>query len=91
MQSIHAGNTTILLPTWARRAEHAEALAMAAHAAHEALAGEGGSVDVLNSATSVPEGASRYDSKLGEYAEALREAGYVLRIWLAKHVVIATT
>ena len=60
------------------RAEHAEALAMAAHAAHEALAGEGGSVDVLNSAISVLEGASRYDSKLGEYAEALREAGYVL-------------
>ncbi len=60
------------------RAEHVEALAVAAHAAYESLAGEGGSIDALNSAVSVLEGASRYDSKLGEYAEALREASYVL-------------
>ena len=60
------------------RVEHAEALAVAANTAHEALAGEEGSIDALNNATSALEGASRFDAKLGEYASALREAGYVL-------------
>ncbi|MEG2024671.1 MAG: DNA repair protein RecN [Gordonibacter sp.] len=60
------------------RVEHAEALAVAANAAHEALAGEDGSLDALNSAISVLDGASCYDAKLGEYADALRETGYVL-------------
>ena len=53
------------------RVEHAEALAVAANGAHEALAGEQGAIDALGSA-------ARYDAKLGEFADALREAGYVL-------------
>ena len=60
------------------RVEHAEALAVAASVAHEALAGEQGAIDALGSAISALDGAARYDAKLGEYAEALREAGYVL-------------
>ncbi len=60
------------------KVEHAEALAVAANAAHEALAGEGGAVDGLNQAVAALDGASRYDAKLGAYADTLREAGYVL-------------
>lgn len=60
------------------RVEHAEALAVAANAAHEALAGEEGAIDALGSAVSALDAAARYDAKLGEFADALREAGYVL-------------
>ncbi len=60
------------------RAEHAETLAMAANAAHGALASEGGAVDALGVAVSALDAAARHDGKLGEYADALREAGYVL-------------
>lgn len=60
------------------RVEHAEALAMAANAAHGALASEGGAVDALGVAVSALDAAARHDGKLGEYADALREAGYVL-------------
>lgn len=60
------------------KAEHAEALAMAANAAHEALSGEEGAIDALNAAVSALDGAVRYDDALGEYASSLREVGYVL-------------
>ncbi len=60
------------------RVEHAETLAVAASTAHEALAGEEGAIDALGSAISALDGAARFDAKLGEFAEALREAGYVL-------------
>ena len=60
------------------RVEHAEALAVAANGAHEALAGEQGAIDALGSAVAALDGAARYDAKLGEFADALREAGYVL-------------
>lgn len=60
------------------RVEHAETLAMAANAAHGALASEGGAVDALGVAVSALDAAARHDGKLGEYADALREAGYVL-------------
>lgn len=60
------------------KAEHAEALATALGAAHEALAGDGGAADALGSAVSALDEAVRYDVKLGEYGNALREAGYVL-------------
>lgn len=60
------------------KVEHAEALAVAANTAHEALAGEEGAIDALNSAMSALDGAARFDAKLGEYAHALREVGYVL-------------
>ena len=57
------------------RVEHAEALAVAANGAHEALAGEPGASYAQGTAL---DGAARYDAKLGEFADALREAGYVL-------------
>ena len=60
------------------RVEHAETLAVAVSTAHEALAGEEGAIDALGSAISALDGAARFDAKLGEFAEALREAGYVL-------------
>lgn len=60
------------------RVEHAEALAVAASAAHEALSGEEGAIDALGTAISALDGATRFDAKLGEFAESLREAGYVL-------------
>lgn len=60
------------------RVEHAEALAVAVNAAHEALSGEEGALDALGNAASALEGVARYDAKLGEFAGALREAGYVL-------------
>ena len=60
------------------RVEHAEALAATASAAHEALAGEEGAIDALGGAVSALDSAARYDAKLGEFADALREAGYVL-------------
>lgn len=60
------------------KAEHAEALAVAAHGAHEALAGEQGAIDALNAAVAALDGAAGYDGVLGDYAGSLREAGYVL-------------
>ncbi|MFR1638627.1 MAG: AAA family ATPase [Eggerthellaceae bacterium] len=54
------------------RVEHAEALAVAANGAHEALAGEQGAIDALGSAVAALDGAARYDAKLGEFADALR-------------------
>ena len=60
------------------KVEHAESLATAANAAHAALAGEDGALDALGAAASALDGAARHDAKLGEYADALREAGYVL-------------
>ena len=60
------------------KVEHAEALAVAADAAHQALAGEDGAVDALNAAAAALDGGARFDAKLGELAGSLREAGYVL-------------
>ncbi|MBX9034140.1 DNA repair protein RecN [Gordonibacter massiliensis (ex Traore et al. 2017)] len=60
------------------KVEHAEALATAANAAHEALAGEDGAIDALNGAVSALDGGARFDSSLGAYADSLREVGYVL-------------
>lgn len=59
-------------------AEHAESLAMAASAAHEALSGEDGALDALNAAASALESAGRVDAELAALAQSLREAGYVL-------------
>lgn len=60
------------------KAEHAEALAVAANTAHEALSGEGGASDALNAAVAALDGAARYDGALADYAASLREVGYVL-------------
>lgn len=59
-------------------AEHAESLATAASAAHEALSGEDGALDALNAAASALESAGRVDAELAALAQSLREAGYVL-------------
>lgn len=60
------------------KVEHAEALAVAANTAHEALASEDGAIDALNSAVAALDGGARFDASLGAYAESLREVGYVL-------------
>ena len=59
-------------------AEHAESLAVAASAAHEALSGEGGALDALNAAASALEAVGGIDAALAELAGAVREAGYAL-------------
>lgn len=59
-------------------AEHAESLATAVSTAHEALSGDGGALDALNSAASALEAVGRFDASLFEMARSLREAGYVL-------------
>lgn len=56
------------------RAEHAEALLRSSEAAREALAGEGGATDALNSAMSMLDEAARFDETLGTHAEALNSA-----------------
>ncbi len=60
------------------KAEHEEALAVAANGAREALAGENGAIDGLNAAVAALDAAARYDGALGALADSLREAGYVL-------------
>lgn len=60
------------------RAEHAEALAVAANRAHEALSGDEGAIDLLNSAVAALDEGARFDSDLAALADSLREAGYVL-------------
>lgn len=60
------------------KVEHAEALAVAANTAHEALASEEGAIDALNSAVAALDSGARFDASLGAYAESLREVGYVL-------------
>ena len=60
------------------RSEHAEALATATDAAHAALSGDGGALDLLGGAISALEGAARFDASLDAYVGSLREAGYVL-------------
>ena len=59
-------------------AEHAESLAVAASAAHEALSGESGALDALNAAASALEAVGGIDAALAELAGAVREAGYAL-------------
>lgn len=59
-------------------AEHAEALAIASSTAHEALSGDGGALDALNTAAAALESAGRIDASLLEMAQSLREAGYAL-------------
>lgn len=60
------------------RAEHAEALALAANRAHEALSGDEGAIDLLNSAIAALDEGGRFDADLSALADSLREAGFVL-------------
>ncbi len=57
-----------------RLSEHGEALMEAACAARELLADDDGACDALSSAARALEGASRYDARLGEWAESLQSA-----------------
>lgn len=56
------------------RAEHAEVLLRGAEAAREALAGESGAADALNSAIVALSEAARYDESLDKLAEALNSS-----------------
>ncbi|RXZ54066.1 DNA repair protein RecN [Senegalimassilia faecalis] len=60
------------------RAEHAEALALAANRAHEVLGGDEGAIDLLNSAIAALDEGGRFDADLSALADSLREAGFVL-------------
>lgn len=60
------------------RAEHAESLALASGGTHEALSGDEGAIDAVQSAAARLDALSGVDSKLGEYAASLREATYIL-------------
>lgn len=56
------------------RAEHAEALMLAAQTAREALFGDEGASDKLSDAIAALEDAARYDEKLATFAETLQSA-----------------
>lgn len=60
------------------RAEHAEALATAADAAHGALAGEQGAIDSVSAAAAALDAVAQVDERFGAQAASLREAAYVL-------------
>ena len=60
------------------RAEHAEALATTAHEAAEALSGEGGALDALNSAIAGLSRMGAVDGKLSQFADGLSEAAIIL-------------
>lgn len=63
---------------WLARAEHAEVLARNSHGAAEALSGDGGALDALNTAISLIEEASRADESLTPFATTLRETCFVV-------------
>ncbi len=58
--------------------EHAESLAHATEAAHQALSGDSGAIDAISEAAVALDGLAKIDGKLGDYASTLREASYVL-------------
>ncbi len=60
------------------RAEHAEALATTAHEAAEALSGEGGALDALNTAIAGLSRMGAVDGKLSQFADGLSEAAIIL-------------
>lgn len=60
------------------RAEHAEALASCANDASEALSGEGGTLDALNSAIAGLSRMGSVDAKLADFAEELTSAAIII-------------
>lgn len=60
------------------RAEHAEALASCANDAAEALSGEGGTLDALNTAIAELERMCRVDAKLASFADELASAAITI-------------
>lgn len=65
------------LRDWLARAEHAETLARNSHGAAEALSGDGGALDALNTAIALIDEAARADESLAPYAQSLRETCFV--------------
>ncbi|MEC4175756.1 DNA repair protein RecN [Adlercreutzia sp. R7] len=63
---------------WLAKAEHAELLARNSHGAAEALSGDGGALDALNTAIALIDEASRADEDLAPYAQSLRETCFVV-------------
>ncbi|MEC4183793.1 DNA repair protein RecN [Adlercreutzia sp. R21] len=63
---------------WLAKAEHAELLARNSHGAAEALSGDGGALDALNTAIALIDEASRADEGLAPYAQSLRETCFVV-------------
>ncbi len=66
------------LRDWLSRAENAETLARASHGAAEALSGDGGALDALNTAIALIDEAARADESLSGFASSLRETCYVV-------------
>ena len=60
------------------KAENAESLARATDTAYQCLSGEEGALDALYTAAQALEGVSSYDAQLGNAAQALQEAAYIL-------------
>ena len=60
------------------KAENAESLARATDTAYRCLSGEEGALDALYTAAQALEGVSSYDAQLGNAAQALQEAAYIL-------------
>lgn len=63
---------------WLAKAEHAELLARNSHGATEALSGDGGALDALNTAIALIDEASRADEDLAPYAQSLRETCFIV-------------
>ena len=61
-----------------RKAENAELLARSAGESHDALSGEGGALDALNSAIALLCDGAQADESLGPMSESLREAVYIV-------------
>lgn len=60
------------------RSEHAEALAVSAMRAYDALGAEDGAIDKLNEAVAALSDGGRFDDDLTALADSLREVGFVL-------------
>lgn len=61
-----------------KRSENAEAIARAAHAAKDALSGEGGALEQSASAANALDEGAKYDDRLQGMSESLHEAIYLL-------------
>lgn len=66
------------LTAFVRKSEHAEVLARTSNEAYDALCSEEGALDGLNAAAALMEEGARYDESLSTYAQALRDATYIV-------------
>ena len=72
------------------KVEHAEALALAADAAHEALAGESGALDALGGAVTALDGAARFDARLESGPTPCARPATSWKTWRERRAPIAT-